>query len=195
MNLPILQQKLSTCRECRTLFGFEPNPIVWGTAQASIVLIGQAPSRKVHETGIPFNDASGKRLRRWLGVDEDAFWNQDTFYITAVGHCYPGSAGRKGGGDSPPPRICSELWLGNELEILKPELYLMIGSHAARYCFGKNKKLTELVFEELQYKGKPAFVLPHPSPLNRKWFKDHPSFEDIVVPGLQQVVEKVLNSR
>lgn len=157
------------------------------------MLIGQAPSRTVHLTRRPFNDASGRKLRRWLGIDEATFWNQSLLYITAVGRCYPGSTGKKGGGDFPPSPICAPLWLNKEVALLEPQLYVLIGGHAARYCFGK-KKLTELVFEELTYRGKPAFVLPHPSPLNMKWFKDHPYFEEQVIAGLQAAVKEVLDT-
>lgn len=186
-----LQLQLGQCRLCQDRFGFEPKPMVWGRAEAPIMLIGQAPSRTVHLTRRPFNDASGKKLRRWLGLDEATFWNQSLLYITAVGRCYPGSTGKKGGGDLPPSPICAPNWLAKEIPLLEPRLYILIGGHAARYCFGK-KKLSELVFEEITYRGKPAFVLPHPSPLNMKWFKDHPDFEALIVPGLQAAVQEVL---
>ncbi|EMR02185.1 uracil-DNA glycosylase, family 4 [Cesiribacter andamanensis AMV16] len=166
--------------------------MVWGRAEAPIMLIGQAPSRTVHQTRRPFNDASGKKLRRWLGVNEDTFWNQSLFYIGAVGRCYPGSTGKKGGGDRPPSPICAPLYLDKEVVLLQPELYLMVGGHSARHFFG-NKRLNELVFEDLRYKGMPAFVLPHPSPLNMKWFKDHPHFEEVVLPSLQAAVQAALS--
>jgi uracil-DNA glycosylase family 4 len=193
-TLQELQQQLSQCRMCQDRFGFEPKPMVWGKAEAPIMLIGQAPSRTVHITRRPFNDASGRKLRRWLGIGEDIFWNQSLLYITAVGRCYPGSTGKKGGGDFPPSPICAPNWLAKEIPLLEPQLYVLIGSHAARYCFG-NKKLTDLVFEERYYRGKPAFVLPHPSPLNIKWFKDHPHFEELVVPGLQAAIRAALSGK
>lgn len=189
-----LQQQLRQCRLCHDRFGFEPQPVPWGKAGAPIMLIGQAPSRTVHTTAKPFNDASGKKLRRWLGVDDATFYTQSLFYISAVGRCYPGSTGKKGGGDLPPSPICSSLWLDKEVALLEPQLYVIIGGYAARYCFGK-KKLTELVFESLSYRGKPAFVLPHPSPLNMKWFKDNPDFEALIVPGLQAAIGEAISVR
>jgi uracil-DNA glycosylase family 4 len=192
-RLEELQKCLRQCRLCQDRFGFEPQPMVWGREEAPIMLIGQAPSRKVHLTRRPFNDASGKKLRRWLGVGEEIFWNQSLFYIGAVGRCFPGNTGKKGGGDLPPSPICAPLYLDKEVELLQPQLYLMVGGHSARHFFGK-KKLNELVFDALDYRGKPAFVLPHPSPLNMKWFKDHPQFEEEVLPSLQATVQAALLS-
>lgn len=164
--------------------------MIWGKAGAPIMLIGQAPSRSVHETGRPFNDQSGKRLRSWLGLREEEFWNPAFLYITAMAHCFPGKA-PKGGGDNKPPKICSETWLPRLFHSLQPELYLLIGSYAARYFFPR-QKLPDLVFGEHSLKGKPAFVLPHPSPLNQKWFKDYPEFEKQRVFDVRQTLHTLL---
>lgn len=165
--------------------------MVWGNSHAPVMLIGQAPSKSVHQTGKPFNDASGKRLRRWLNVSEEVFWDQDTFYISAVGHCFPGKSPKAGGGDLKPPRLCADIWLKEEVRLLKPELYILVGAMAASFFYPK-KKLSELVFDSLMFEGKPVFVLPHPSPLNQKWFKDHPEFEAEVLPVLQQQLSRAL---
>lgn len=164
--------------------------MIWGKAGAPVMLIGQAPSRSVHETGRPFNDQSGKRLRRWLGLSEEQFWNPQFLYISAMAHCFPGKA-PKGGGDNKPPKICSETWLPRLFNSLQPELYLLVGSYAARYFF-PGLKLPELVFGEQTLKGKPAFVLPHPSPLNQKWFKDYPEFEAQRTEEIRQVLQQWL---
>lgn len=174
--LNLLQAEITACRKCRQLFEHEPRPRVWGNANAPVLLIGQAPSRRVHETGRPFNDQSGKRLRRWLNLSEEQFWNQDSLYITAMAQCFPGKA-PKGGGDNKPPAICAQTWLPRIMENLQPELYLIIGSYAARYFF-PGRPLPDLVFSALELNEKPAYVLPHPSPLNQKWFKDYPEFEN-----------------
>lgn len=185
-DLPQLQKELSICRLCRHIMEHEPRPRVWGKAGAPLMLIGQAPSRRVHETGKPFNDQSGKRLRRWLNLSEEQFWNQEYLYITAMAQCFPGKA-PKGGGDLKPPAICAQTWMPRIMSSLQPQLYLLIGSYAARYFFPKIP-LPTLVFEEQTLNGKPAFVLPHPSPLNQKWFKDYPEFEKFKVEEIRQAV-------
>ena len=154
------------------------------------MLIGQAPSKRVQETGKPFNDQSGKRLRHWLGITEEQFWNQDWFYITSMAQCFPGKA-PKGGGDNKPPAICTQTWMPRIMNSLEPQLYLLIGSYAARYFFPK-KALVELVFEEQTLNSKPAFVLPHPSPLNQKWFKDYPAFEKFKTEEIRQAIQVLL---
>ncbi len=185
-----LHKELKECRLCRDIFEHEPRPRVWGKAGAPVMLIGQAPSRKVYETGIPFNDQSGKKLRSWLGLSEEQFWNQEYLYITSMAQCFPGKAA-KGGGDIKPPAICSKTWMPRIMSELHPELYLLIGSYAANYFFPKTK-LTDLVFKEQSINNKPAFVLPHPSPLNRKWFKDYPAFEELKVEEIRQTVHAML---
>ena len=185
-----LQKEMAACRLCRGLFDHEPRPRVWGKAGAPVMLIGQAPSRRVHETGKPFNDQSGKRLRRWLGLSEEQFWNQELLYITSMAQCFPGKA-PKGGGDNKPPAICSQTWMPRIMKEVEPEMYLLIGSYAAKYFFPK-KNLVELVFKEQELNSKPTFVLPHPSPLNQKWFKDYPDFEQVKVEEIKQAVHFLL---
>ncbi|WP_017731275.1 uracil-DNA glycosylase family protein [Nafulsella turpanensis] len=187
-SVETLQKELAACRLCQHSFSHEPRPMIWGHASAPVMLIGQAPSRRVHETGKPFNDMSGRRLRNWLALNEEQFWNKDFLYISAMGHCFPGKA-LKGGGDNKPPKVCSETWMPRLLESFQPQLYLLVGSYAAQYFFPK-KKLSELVFEELSIRHKPAFVLPHPSPLNQKWFKDYPEFEQARIYDIRAVLQQ-----
>lgn len=188
--LTLLQSQIAACRKCHSLFGHEPKPRVWGNLQAPVVLIGQAPSKKVHETGIPFNDQSGKRLRRWLGLSEEQFWNKDFLYITSMAQCFPGKAA-KGGGDNKPPAICAQTWLAPLMEQLRPEIYLIVGSYAARHFF-PGRPLPELVFSALEINNKAAYVLPHPSPLNRKWFKDYPEFEKTRALEIRQHLQQFI---
>jgi uracil-DNA glycosylase family 4 len=185
-----LQAEISACRKCRSLFAHEPRPRVWGKAHAPVLLIGQAPSRKVHETGRPFNDQSGRRLRRWLDLSEAQFWNQDFLYITAMAQCFPGKA-PKGGGDLKPPAICAQTWLPRLMDSLGPELYLIVGSYAARHFF-PGRPLPELVFSALELHHKPAYVLPHPSPLNQKWLKDYPEFEKERTREIRQQLHRLM---
>ena len=185
-----LQKELSGCRLCQQRFDHEPRPMVWGNEAAPVLLIGQAPSRSVHETGKPFNDMSGRRLRSWLHLSEEQFWDKNFLYISAMGHCFPGKA-PKGGGDNKPPKICSETWMPRLLKSLQPQIYLLVGSYAAQHFFPK-QKLSELVFEELEVNGRTAFVLPHPSPLNQKWFKDYPEFERARIHDIRATLQPLL---
>ena len=185
-----LQNQTLQCRSCQDVFGFEPHPIVQGNHNAKIMQISQAPSKSVHETGRPFNDASGRRLRReWYRISDEDFYNPDYFYIVSMAHCYPGKA--PGGGDRRPPRICSEQWLLREMELVDNEIYIIIGGIAAGFFFPQ-EKITTLAFENKQINGKPAYVLPHPSPLNMKWFKDYPEFTEKRILEVQKEVHKVL---
>lgn len=190
-RLSSLQEQIRACRACREQFGFEPRPVVWGSPDARIVSISQAPGASVHEIGRPFADLSGKRLRQqWYQVSEQQFYDPHLFYFTVMGHCYPGKAPR--GGDRRPPGICFERWTSRELEALDhAQLYLVAGKEAAARLF-PGKKLEELVFEDQTLHGKPCFVLPHPSPLNRKWFSDHPAFEQERIPYIRRRLHEVL---
>lgn len=188
-----LLKGLEACRRCQDLFGFEPRPVARGNRSARIVQISQAPGAKVHESGKPFTDQSGKTLREeWYQIDEDTFYDPDLFYFAMAGHCYPGK-NFKGGGDRKPPACCYELWTRNELDLLEgARLYLVIGQEALSRLFGKNAKLKDYVFEEQTYRGKPCFVLPHPSPLNRGWLKKNPQFEEIMLPKTRKAIRKAL---
>lgn len=190
-TLQNLHKQIQSCRHCQQTFGFEPHPIVFGNANAKIMQISQAPSRTVHETGKPFNDASGRRLRsEWYKIRDEAFYNPDNFYIVSMAHCYPGKLPK--GGDRRPPVCCADKWLVQELKLVQNDIYILIGGAAASYFFPE-RKLTDLVFENLKINEKPAFVLPHPSPLNMKWFQDHPKFLEKRIPEIRQAVHDILN--
>lgn len=185
-----LREEIRNCRSCQTVFGFEPRPILFGSLQAKIMQISQAPSRRVHNTGRPFNDASGRRLRsEWYKISDEIFYNPDNFYIVSIAHCYPGK--NPGGGDRLPPKCCADKWLAREMELVQNRLYILIGGAAAAYFFPKHK-LSDLVFRDLTLNGKPAFVLPHPSPLNMNWFRDYPEFTKKRVPEITAAVHEIL---
>lgn len=185
-----LQKQIHACRYCQEHFGFEPHPIVFGNPNARIMQISQAPSRNVHDTGKPFNDASGRRLRsEWYHISDETFYNPNNFYIVSVAHCYPGKT--PGGGDKKPPKYCADQWLTQELALVQNEIYILIGGYAAAYFF-PDEKLTNLVFQDLEIHGKRAFVLPHPSPLNMKWFRDYPEFQENRVKKISETVHEVL---
>lgn len=186
-----LRQEIAACRICREEFGHEPRPILFGNKNAGIMQISQAPSKKVHETGIPFNDASGRKLRHdWYRISDEEFYDPDNFYIVSTAHCFPGKA--KGGGDRRPPKHCAERWLKREMELVENEIYIIVGGIASDLFF-PGRKITELAFEDHEINGKPAYILPHPSPLNVKWFLDHPEFEKRRMPEIAEVVHRILN--
>jgi len=189
-ELTLLQEQIKQCRLCREAFGFEPHPIIQGNYNAKIMQISQAPSRTVHETGKPFNDASGRRLRgEWYRISDDEFYNPDCFYIVSMAHCYPGKS--PGGGDRRPPPICAKHWLHREMKLVQNEIYIIIGGIAASHFF-PNEKITSLAFENRTLNGKPCFILPHPSPLNMKWFRDYPEFTQKRIFEIQKEVHRVL---
>lgn len=186
-----LKSEILRCRDCRNKFGFEPHPIVLGSESSKIIQISQAPSQNVHDTLKPFNDASGRKLREeWYQISEHDFYNTDNFYFTSVAHCYPGKS--KNGGDRTPPVSCARKWLMREIEVIDNKIFILIGRKAADFFFPK-QDFSKLIFSDNEIKGKPAFVLPHPSPLNIKWFKDNPEFLSVRVREIERAVHEVLN--
>lgn len=189
-NFDSLIKDISSCRECKKLFGFEPNPVFGGHKNAKIVQISQAPSKNVHKTSKSFNDASGRKLRKeWYKISDEDFYNEKNFYITGIGHCYPGKS--PNGGDRVPPKKCADKWLKDEIRLINNTLYVIIGRHAAKYFF-PNQELTKLAFNNQKINNKLAIVLPHPSPLNQKWFKDNPEFQTKRLPEIRKIIHKVL---
>ena len=185
-----LRAEMWKCRDCRELFGFEPRPVCMGNSSAKIFQVSQAPSIHVHNSGRSFDDASGRRLRdKWYRISEGVFYDPDMFYITSVGHCYPGKS--KNGGDNPPPKICAQKWLRREVGLVDNDIFILIGKAAADFFFPK-RDFRELVFDDHMIGGKPAYVLPHPSPLNVRWFKENPEFEESRLSDVRNAVHKVL---
>ena len=191
-KLEELRSELFRCRECQELFGFEPRPVSMGNSCAKIMQVSQAPSIHVHNTGRSFNDISGKRLRKeWYHISDETFYDPNVFYITSVGHCYPGKSKHKG--DNPPPKICAQRWLKREMEVVNNEIFILVGKAAADFFFPKNS-FTELVFSDQEINGKKAYAIPHPSPLNVKWFKDHPDFEKKRMVEIRMAVHDAINN-
>lgn len=189
-TLEKLQKEIQTCHDCKERFGYLPHPIAFGKKEAKIMQISQAPSKLVHETRLPFNDPSGKRLReQWYQISDEVFYDPMCFYITSIAHCYPGKA--KNGGDHKPPKHCADKWLLKEMACVENEIYILIGRYAAHYFFPK-EKFTEMIFKDHWLNGKPAFILPHPSPLNMRWFKMYPQFEAERMPMIAKVIKKTL---
>lgn len=152
-------------------------------------MISQAPGRIAHEKTKAWDDPSGKRLKAWLGVNDDSFYNPDNFGILPLGFCFPGKAKT---GDLPPRPECAPLWHHQVFNKLESEpLKILIGGYAQTYYLRDKKKLTERIKNYKSYLPK-AFVLPHPSPVNRFWTLKNPWFEEEVVPELQELVKSVL---
>jgi uracil-DNA glycosylase len=150
-------------------------------------VVGQAPGRKVHLSGVPWDDASGERLRAWMGVGTDTFYDPNHIAIIPMGYCYPG---RGNGGDLPPRRECAALWLDALLAKLPHvELTLLIGDHAQRHFLGRRRQATLAETVRRWREFAPSFIpLPHPSPRNQPWIMRHPWFEQEVLPTLRERV-------
>ena len=158
---------------------------------ARILVFGQAPGIRVHETGIPFNDPSGERLRSWMGIDQDIFYDEARIALVPMGFCYPGSADR---GDLPPRKECADKWREVLLSHMqKIELTIVIGQYAIDWHLGKTRKntLTETVKAWRDYAPQ-KMVLPHPSPRNNIWLKKNPWFEQDVLPALRERVGQLI---
>jgi uracil-DNA glycosylase len=154
------------------------------------VIIGQAPGKKVHETGIPWNDKSGDTLRKWLDVTEEVFYNPLNFSIMGMGFCYPGKGAS---GDLPPRPECAKLWHPQIMASFESKpLILLIGQYAQKHYLNNKLSLTETVKNFKEYLPD-YFVLPHPSPRNQNWVKVNPWFLDEVIPHLRSQVQERLS--
>jgi uracil-DNA glycosylase len=158
---------------------------------ARVLVVGQAPGARVHASGVPWSDKSGERLRAWMGVAPETFYDPARIALVPMGYCYPG---RGASGDLPPRRECAELWLERLLaELPNIELTLLVGAYAQQRFLADERRatLTDTVAAWRDY-GVPRMPLPHPSPRNQGWFKRHPWFERELVPSLQARVAAVL---
>lgn len=188
---------LEDVRKCRTCEPFLPlgcKPIFQIHQEAKILLVGQAPGRRVHETGIPFNDPSGDRLRNWLGIDRMTFYNEQRIALLPMGFCYPGTGK---GGDLPPRKECAEQWRNRLLACLnKIELTVVIGQYARDWHLPEERKLSmaESVAGWRQHWPQ-LVVLPHPSPRNIRWFRNNPWLEAEIVPVLQDQVARIISGQ
>ena len=183
---------LKNIRECTVCNEYlQPNPVVFVTKTSKIIIIGQAPGIKVHQSGIPWDDASGKQLRKWLGVTDEEFYNTDNFGIIPMGFCYPGK-GKSG--DLPPRKECAPKWHPQLLEKMpNVQLVILIGMYAQKYYLKNNSKrtLTETVSSFEEYLPK-YFVLPHPSPRHRFWLTKNPWFQKNILPQLKIKVSQII---
>jgi uracil-DNA glycosylase len=184
--------EISACRACAGELPHEPRPVVRVSAETRLLICGQAPGRRVHESGLPFDDASGDRLRQWLGVDRERFYADPRIGVAAMAFCYPGTAPK--GGDYPPPRRCAALWRPRLLQLLPNiELTLLVGSYAMRWRLepAMRANMSETVAAWRDYPSD-ILPLPHPSWRNTAWLKRHPWFEAELAPDLRRRVREIL---
>ena len=185
-----LLEQIRHCRECEKHLEYGVHPVIAADAKSKIIIIGQAPGRIVHTTGIPWNDKSGDNLRNWLGVEKAVFYNPSVFALMPMGFCYPGTGIS---GDLPPRPECAPLWHHKLLAAMKNvELILLIGQYAQNYYL-KGQVMPTLTETVRCYKKYlPNYLtLPHPSPRNNIWQKKNPWFQLEIIPVLQQLVKEI----
>jgi uracil-DNA glycosylase len=198
LELERLAVRIAACRICRDKpdgkpLAHEPAPVVVASATARILIAGQAPGTRVHATGIPFNDRSGDRLREWMGVTREAFYDPARFAIAPMGFCFPGNDAQ--GGDLPPRRECARTWRAQLIGLMpQVELVLAIGLYAQAWHLGAERdgSLTQTVRNWRTIQGaerRPRVIpLPHPSWRNTGWLKRNPWFERELLPVLRSEI-------
>jgi uracil-DNA glycosylase len=186
-----LVTEISACRVCAASLPHEPRPVVWVDPRARILIAGQAPGRRVHESGIPWNDPSGDRLRDWMGLDRETFYDKRNIAVAAMGFCYPGTVK---GADLPPRRECAPLWHARlRAHMPRVRLTLLLSQYAVKHYLGERAKpsVAETVRAWREYAPE-ILPLPHPSPRNNLWLRRHPWFEREVLPELRRRVREAL---
>lgn len=195
MSLDAVLADIAACRACAAELPHEPRPVTRVSAATRLLIAGQAPGRLVHETGLPFNDPSGDRLRGWMGVDRTVFYGHPAIGVAAMAFCFPGTSPK--GGDYPPPPRCADLWRRRLLaELPNVELTLLVGGYAQPWTLGPRMKrtMTETVRSWRDYVDDGMLPLPHPSWRNTGWLKRNPWFEAEVLPFLRQRVADILSA-
>jgi uracil-DNA glycosylase len=192
MSLDAVLEEIRACRACEGELPHAPRPVVRVFPETRLLICGQAPGHRVHESGLPFTDPSGDRLRDWLGVDYETFYGDPRIGVAAMAFCFPGTNPK--GGDYPPPPRCASLWRPRLIERLpKVELTLLVGSYAMRWKLGARTRatMTETVWAWRDYLPD-CLPMPHPSWRNTAWLKRNPWFEAEVTPYLRQRVGEIM---
>ncbi|MFT7473920.1 MAG: uracil-DNA glycosylase [Verrucomicrobiales bacterium] len=192
-SLTHLLRDVRACTICEEFLVDGVRPVVQVGAKARVVIIGQAPGRKVHESGVPWDDPSGVRLREWLGLSNEQFYDPDVVALVPMGFCFPGSGKQ---GDLPPRPECAPAWHEEVLHHLPTDrLEVIIGRYAQdRYIDTDAKTVTEVVANWRKFLPN-QIVMPHPSPRNRRWLSQNPWFEIEAIPKVHERVRSVLASR
>ncbi len=188
-RLAALLQEVRGCRHCSEHLPYAPRPVLRARASARLLIVGQAPGTRVHKSGVPWDDPSGERLRAWLDMPAETFYDESRVAIIPMGLCYPG---RGASGDLPPRPECARLWRQRLLACLpRVELTLLIGRYAQQYhAPAAGKTVTETVgrWRELLPE---RFPMPHPSPRNLMWLRRNPWFEQEAIPALRRRLRQV----
>jgi uracil-DNA glycosylase len=189
-SLSRLLTEVRACCACAGQLPFEPRPVLRAHQDARVLIVGQAPGTRVHQTGIPWNDPSGDRLRQWLSIDRDTFYDETRFAIIPMGYCYPG---RGRSGDLPPRRECAALWLDRLLaQLPNLRLTLLVGQYAqAHYLRGRRKATLTLTVRAFREYLPHYLPLPHPSPRNQFWLQRNPWFARQVLPALRRACRRL----
>ena len=186
-ELEELRARIAACTHCAEQLPLGPRPVLQLSRSAGIVIVSQAPGRRVHESGVPFDDPSGDRLRGWLGLDREGFYDASRIAIVPAGFCYPGSGPS---GDLLPRPECAPKWHDEVFAQLPRErLTLLVGAYAQRLVLGERYRGSVTATVEGWRELVPAYLpMPHPSPRNQRWFKEHAWFEAELVPRLRRAV-------
>ncbi len=190
-----LAERIAACRLCSARFAatataHQPRPVAWFAPGARILIAGQAPGARVHASGRPFSDPSGDRLRTWLGLDAEAFYDRRTIAIVPAAFCFPGYTAT--GSDLPPPAICARTWSAQVMaELPGIRLKVLVGGYAHRLHLGTGTPVTQTV-QGWRTHAPEVFALPHPSWRNSGWLKKNPWFEADVLPALRAAVRATL---
>lgn len=193
LHLKTQLEKIRACRLCEGQMDRPPNPILQAHSGARILIASQAPGNKADRSGMPFKDPSGSRLRDWMQISEQDFYDPRRVAILPMGFCFPGYD--RNGGDRPPMRICAQTWRTQTLDLLtNTKVTLLIGAHAQAWHLGVRRKssLTETVRCWKEYTSERIFTLPHPSWRNTSWLKRNTWFEQEVLPSLRAEVRGAL---
>ncbi|MBO9396430.1 uracil-DNA glycosylase family protein [Shimia sp. R9_2] len=190
-----LIEDIRACQICaerfaKTATAHEPRPVAWFQPGARILVVGQAPGARVHESGKPFTDPSGDRLRDWMGIGADVFYDQSKVAIVPMAFCFPGYNAK--GSDLPPPPICAKTWRQQVMDALgEVPLTLVIGGYAQKWHLGVKTGVTDTVTQWRDH-APDVYPLPHPSWRNTAWLKKHPWFAEELLPSLQARIKEAL---
>jgi len=193
-TLNSLERDIRACTLCKDEMSRAPRPVLAVSPTARILVVGQAPGNLAMESGKPFSDPSGVRLRDWMGVDDEAFYDVSKIAIVPMGFCFPGYD--KNGSDIPPMKRCAEVWRGRLLaQLPNIEVTLLVGGYAQKWHLGKRmgRNLTETVRQWQVYLSEGVFTLPHPSWRNTGWLKKHTWFETETLPALKSAISQALS--